>query len=88
MAIGALKALRSLKVDVPKEVAIIGFDGIILTEMVEPEISTIEQPIYDIGISAVNHLINQIEGVDNPGDFQYSLPFRLIKRESTLGFKQ
>jgi len=56
MAIGALKALRSLKVDVPKEVAIIGFDGIILTEMVEPEISTIEQPIYDIGTSAVNHL--------------------------------
>ena len=46
---------------VPGEVAVIGFDGINLTEMVEPELSTIEQPIYNIGISATNRLINLIE---------------------------
>lgn len=85
MAIGSLKALKSLNMTVPAEVAIIGFDGIKLTEMVDPELSTIEQPIYNIGISATNRLINLIENkpVDNEAS---DLTVRLVKRESTLGF--
>jgi LacI family transcriptional regulator len=88
MAIGSLKALRLLNIDVPYDIAIIGFDGIKLTEIVEPEISTIEQPIYNIGILATNQLINQIENRPIENEGIENLQFRLIKRKSTLGFKK
>ncbi|MBS4189738.1 LacI family DNA-binding transcriptional regulator [Bacillus sp. FJAT-49705] len=87
MALGSLKALKTLNINVPKDVAVIGFDGIKLTEIVEPEITTIEQPIYNIGAAATDKLIRLIEN-----DFEdipnFDLNVRLIKRESTLGFPQ
>jgi LacI family transcriptional regulator len=88
MAIGALKAIKSMGINVPKDIAIIGYDGIELTEMVEPEISTIEQPIYNIGVAATNTLIQLIEMGHHHEDnaIQQNLEVRLIKRESTMGF--
>jgi LacI family transcriptional regulator len=88
MAIGSLKALKLLGYHVPKNIAIIGFDGIKLTEMVEPEISTVEQPIYDIGVAATNKLIRKIEGLEDDKSYleEPLLDVRLVKRQSTLGF--
>lgn len=87
MAIGSLKALTLLGKKVPEDVALIGFDGIKLTQMVEPEISTIEQPIYDIGVLATNRLIDLVEGrKDSNGHVK--LDVRLVKRKSTLGFRK
>ena len=86
MAIGSLKALKILNIQVPADIAIIGFDGIKITEMVEPELSTITQPIYNIGVAATNKLIHFIEHTNETN--QYDLDVRLIKRESTLGFKR
>lgn len=90
MAIGALKSLKLMKWNVPKDIAIIGYDGIKLTEMVDPEISTIEQPIYNIGVAATNALIHLIEtGKQNDVDLSHlDLDVRLIKRESTMGFER
>ncbi|WP_243297798.1 LacI family DNA-binding transcriptional regulator [Bacillus litorisediminis] len=85
MAIGSLKALKLMGIQVPTQVALIGFDGIKLTEMVEPEISTVEQPIYEIGIIATNKLIHKIEGTNGLPD-EKELDVRLVKRRSTLGF--
>lgn len=87
MAIGCLKALKLLNVQVPKDVAIIGFDGIKLTEMVEPEISTVEQPIYEIGVAATTKLIHKIEN-NGPALQTKALDVHLVKRASTLGFKK
>ncbi|QKE71391.1 LacI family DNA-binding transcriptional regulator [Arthrobacter citreus] len=84
MAIGSLKALKMLNINVPTDIAIIGFDGIKITEMVEPELSTIVQPIYRIGVAATNKLINLIEETDDTEEYQ--LEVALVKRESTLGF--
>jgi LacI family transcriptional regulator len=87
MAIGSLKALKLMGKKVPEEVALIGFDGIKLTQMVEPEISTIEQPIYDIGVLATNRLIDLIEDREDANG-HIKLDVKLVKRESTLGFKK
>ncbi|MES9684884.1 LacI family DNA-binding transcriptional regulator [Gottfriedia acidiceleris] len=84
MAIGSLKALKMLKIHVPTDIAIIGFDGIKIAEMVEPELSTIVQPIYRIGVAATNKLIHLIENTDDTEEYQ--LEVALVKRESTLGF--
>ena len=85
MAIGALKGLKQMGRKVPDDLALIGFDGIMLTGMVDPEISTIEQPIYQIGLAAASRLIGLIEKRDIQDTAD--LEVKLIKRTSTLGFK-
>lgn len=82
MAIGALKELHRMKIDVPNEVAVCGFDGIQLTKMIEPELTTIQQPIEKMGKRACQLLIEKIEGKE--GEQQcITFDVELIVRDST-----
>lgn len=60
MALGLLRGLRELGVEVPKEVAIIGFDD--LPSAAQQGLSTVRQPIRELGSVAVQMLIDTIEG--------------------------
>lgn len=82
MAVGALKTLVRLGKSIPDEIALIGFDGIKLGTAVEPEISTIAQPISEIGSLAVKKLISLIK---RPSHHEQSetLKVQLIQRTST-----
>lgn len=82
MAIGVVKALLQMGVRIPEEVAICGFDGIELSTMTEPEITTIAQPIYQMGTLAVDALMRKITGKEEP-DIRYELETKLIRRKST-----
>ncbi|GED72963.1 LacI family transcriptional regulator [Brevibacillus reuszeri] len=82
MAVGVLKGLKRRGISVPGQVAVCGFDGVNLTEITEPELSTIAQPIYQIGELAANKLIERI----NLSSTHYEtveLGVSLIVREST-----
>lgn len=83
MAIGALKTYNKRKIHIPNDIAIIGFDGIRLTEMVVPEISTIKQPVVKIGKYAVDQLITLIEKPEDSVNKTIELDVELIVREST-----
>ena len=54
--------------------------------MVAPEISTIEQPIFELGAMATTHLIDMIEKKNVSSEYT-KLDDQLRKRESTLGYK-
>ncbi|MGO0061654.1 LacI family DNA-binding transcriptional regulator [Brevibacillus fluminis] len=82
MAIGALKALRQLGIEVPKQVSICGFDGIALTEITEPELTTVAQPIYEMGATAAKLLFAEIQGTLENKQV-YELDVSLIQRAST-----
>ncbi|WP_018131329.1 LacI family DNA-binding transcriptional regulator [Effusibacillus pohliae] len=82
MAIGALKALLRLGIQVPEQVAVCGFDGISLAEMTEPELTTIAQPIYEMGALAAELLIKKIEGAVAENRI-HELDVTLIPRKST-----
>jgi LacI family transcriptional regulator len=82
MAVGALKVLLRMGIKVPEQVAICGFDGIFLTEVIEPELTTIAQPIYDMGALAVKILVGKIAG-SNEEDQVHELEVSLIVRQST-----
>ncbi|MDR6225426.1 LacI family DNA-binding transcriptional regulator [Desmospora profundinema] len=87
MAVGALKALVRMGVNVPKEMALCGFDGVSVTEMTEPELTTIAQPIYEMGEAAVLELIKQMQG-ERGEDSVRELDVRLIERGSTRWRKE
>ena len=82
MAIGALKALQRRNIRVPEDVAICGFDGIAITQITEPEITTVAQPIYYMGALAADILIGKITG-KTVGYQTHELGVELISRKSS-----
>lgn len=60
VSIGLLNALLELNIKVPEQVSIIGFDNIDFSSSMKIPLSTVNMPAYEIGISATNLLIKQI----------------------------
>ncbi|WP_252502397.1 LacI family DNA-binding transcriptional regulator [Sporosarcina sp. Marseille-Q4943] len=82
MAIGAMKAAYEHGLKVPEDISIIGFDGIALAKASIPELTTIEQPLYELGQKAAKMLIKLIKGQDVKKTF-YQFDVQLIERDST-----
>ncbi len=90
IAIGALRALRELHINVPRDCSLVGFDGIELTTLITPSLTTVQQPFNQIAASAVRLLLSQIEirngheehGDGFPGTSHVILPVTLVVRES------
>ncbi|WP_152655842.1 LacI family DNA-binding transcriptional regulator [Oceanobacillus sp. CFH 90083] len=80
LAIGALKELNTRKIDVPNEMAIVGFDKIEFTNMTYPSLTTVAQPMYKMGEISVDMLIRKIQGEEVE---DIILDHELILREST-----
>lgn len=57
MAFGALKAFAEVGRRVPEEISVVGFDNVDISQMVQPALTTIEQPKYEIGKAAVEVLL-------------------------------
>lgn len=82
IAIGALKALKKHHIKVPGDVEVIGFDNIDLAALIEPALSTVAQPTYDMGALGANMLIDLIEGKEIKENNLHLKP-ELIFRETT-----
>lgn len=82
MGVGALKAAQELGIHVPDDVSVIGFDGIMLGKTTAPSLTTMAQPIYEMGEHAATMLLNQIE--DNKTHIQHKeFSVKLMERETT-----
>ncbi len=81
MAIGAMKALQGAGLAIPDDVSVIGFDGVPLGVMCSPELTTMEQPIADIGRTAMR-MLDQLIHMGEVIDHQSVLPCRLVERGS------
>ncbi len=81
MALGTLAACRELGIRVPEDLSIVGFDDLASSRYLTPPLTTIRQPMREIGERAVNLLLAIIEHVDVP--LQQTLDFSLMLRGST-----
>jgi LacI family transcriptional regulator len=61
LAIDAMKAVFDVGYHVPNDISVIGFDNLPISEMLNPGLTTIEQPFAKMGREAVTRLIKQIE---------------------------
>ncbi|MDU1085419.1 MAG: substrate-binding domain-containing protein, partial [Leclercia adecarboxylata] len=80
LAAGALRAIEKAGLRVPQDIAVVGFDGTELSEMVS--LTTIEQPSRDIGRKAVDLLLNRIDNPDAATE-RVMMNWRFISRAST-----
>jgi LacI family transcriptional regulator len=58
MAIGAMRALRENALAVPRDVSVIGFDGIEMARFLEPPLATVEQPAEEIARAGVELMLS------------------------------
>jgi LacI family transcriptional regulator len=81
-ATGVLEAARRLGVRVPQELSVVGFDDTVLAAAASPPLTTVHQPIADIGRLAVATVMKLARGDTVPVK-HVELGIRLVVREST-----
>jgi LacI family repressor for deo operon, udp, cdd, tsx, nupC, and nupG len=81
MAMGALQALREHKLNVPEDVAVVGFDNIPSTPFFDPPLTTVHQPNYELGRTGARLLIDLVNGQPPPAA-PVRLETRLVIRRS------
>jgi len=83
MALGVIHGAQDMGYKVPEDVQVFGFDNTRLATMVRPTLSTVVQPMYDIGAVAMR-LLTKYMNKEEVEEKNVVLPHRLEKRNSTL----
>jgi LacI family transcriptional regulator len=79
-ALGVMRALARQGIDVPGGVAVTGFDDVPVARHLHPPLTTVRQPIRELGATAFDVLYSRISA--GGGDPDVVLPVRLVVRES------
>lgn len=84
MAVGALKVIRETDLRVPRDVALVGFDDIPIAAALQPALTTVRQPIEQMGSMAASLLLSLLESPpeERPPAQRLVLPAKLVVRES------
>jgi LacI family transcriptional regulator len=82
-AIGAIRALHEAGLRVPEDVSVIGFDDVLSAPFGIPSLTTIRQPLRDMGKLGAECLLNRINHPKTPYEQQVIVQPELVIREST-----
>ena len=81
MALGAMTALREAGRQVPRQVAVAGFDDSVAAGLADPPLTTMRHPVADIALEALRILDDLIEGRTS-GPEHVLLPTEFVRRKS------
>lgn len=82
MAIGTMQVARERGLRVPEDLSVVGFDGVERGELLVPQLTTVRQPLAEMGRMAVTLLLRLLEGKKIEA-LRVELATRLVVREST-----
>lgn len=80
-AFGVIEAIRNQRLSIPEDISVVGFDDVPEAAQVHPGLTTVRQPLAEMGRLAVQMLLKQLENPDLPGK-RVELPTELVVRES------
>lgn len=83
LAFMVIKVLHELNIPIPQQIKLIGFDNNYMSSMITPELSTISQPIFDIGVKAAETLLGNIKG-EELCNKNIVFDIEYIKRDTTI----
>ena len=83
MAIGAIHALNQAGVSVPQQVSVMGFDGIEVGKYLSPPLTTVQQPVYNLGKEVAGVLLGLI--AEEHGVVHRTLPVSIVNETNTIG---
>ena len=81
MAKGCMDALRDMHIRIPEDISVIGMDDIQISAFLEPKLTTVRRPMYELGVAAAETLLHMLSGGESK---QIVLPTRLVQRESCI----
>jgi LacI family transcriptional regulator, galactose operon repressor len=82
MTLGVVEGVQRVGLRAPRDVSIVGFDDLEWTTIVDPPLSVIAQPVYEMGSLAAGLLLERIGGSERP-PMTHTLEAKLIIRGST-----
>ncbi len=82
-AIGAIRAIEDAGLNCPRDISVIGFDDIIVAEYFNPRLTTVRQPLHQMGWTAAQLLVKRIQSPNEPYPEEIWFAPELIVREST-----
>jgi LacI family transcriptional regulator len=85
IAVGILKAARAAGFSVPKDLSLVGFDDMSFAELVDPPLTTVRQPMAELGRVAVAQLLAQLNKDGTASETR--LPVELVVRNSVYTLK-
>lgn len=83
MAYGVVDAARILGLKVPEDLSVGGFDDLEASAEFVPALTTVAQPMMDLGRVAARYLLEVLNMAEAPGILHKRLPARLVPRSST-----
>lgn len=84
LAIDIMIALKDSGIKIPEQIALAGFTNNPTSAVVEPSLTTISQPGYEMGQLAANHLLDQLDDIVSDEPQSFVLLTTLIERKSSL----
>jgi LacI family repressor for deo operon, udp, cdd, tsx, nupC, and nupG len=85
-ALGAMNAIRERGLNIPRDVSVVGFDDLFFAEYTDPPLTTIRQPMRDMGRRAVETVVGLIAGSSSTHNTK--ITGELIVRRSTAAPKE
>lgn len=82
-AFGVMEAVTRMGLRVPDDMSVIGFDDIIEAQQVHPGLTTVRQPLEEMGRVAARILLKRLDDPDLPGQ-RVELPTVLVERDSCM----
>lgn len=77
-----IKALREMKIEIPRDIALIGFDDVDFYTLLNPPVTTVRQPAAELGRTSAHLLLQKIRNTSSTTSTRTVLPVKLIIRES------
>jgi LacI family transcriptional regulator len=82
IALGAIRELREAGLRVPDDVSVVGYDDLPVAAYVEPALTTVHQPMGEVGARAAGIVLDRIAGGEPPAPETHLMPAVLVPRES------
>lgn len=86
MALGSYQAMKENGVKVPEDISLVGFDNISFPTALEPKITTVEIPAYDMGVAVAGMIIDIINN-KKIEDSKITYEVKLITKQTTTEYK-
>ena len=82
-AVGAINACFDMGYKVPEDISVAGFNDVKLAKIYRPKLTSVYQPLFDMGAVAIRIIIKLIDGLEIT-EKSVALPYRIMDRESVF----
>ncbi|MBD1380590.1 LacI family DNA-binding transcriptional regulator [Metabacillus arenae] len=87
MALGVLNKLDAMNIHVPRDVSVVSFNNILLSQISRPPLTTVDINIFQLGYEAAKHMILKIEEPPEPVK-RIIIPHKIVIRQSSSEYKK